>query len=53
MQLLRHSEYEELHRLIRLFKPSLQVLISGIVFTVATQLPVMRPNLPFALQNTR
>jgi hypothetical protein len=31
----------------------LQVLISGIVFTVVAQLPVMRPNIPFALQNIR
>jgi hypothetical protein len=41
LQLLRHSEYEDLHLLIHLFQPSLQVLISEIVFTVATQLPVM------------
>jgi hypothetical protein len=32
------------------FQPSLQVLILGIVFTIVVQLPVMRPNLPFALQ---
>jgi hypothetical protein len=35
------------------FQLSLQVLISGIVFTVVVQLPAMRPNLPLALQNTR
>jgi hypothetical protein len=35
------------------FQSSLQVLISGIVFTVVAQLPVIRPILPFALQICR
>jgi hypothetical protein len=39
--------------LIRRFSRRFKCSSQGFVFTVVVQLSVTRPNLPFALQNTR